>query len=293
MSLSRLTFVIMFFLCHAAQSILPYQPLQAVEKRQGSVAEASYSFPIEKDYKISNLKRHINAANMQPTQLKGRLFFPSNAPRTHSTPIIMMLAGQHAGCRDYLVVPDFGDYPLDRGQPDERGQCPEGLDVVESHRGYDYLGRSLARQGYIVVSVDPLMLNRASGTQEDPTVNTARGRLLLRTLEKIREWDSDAGASKKALGIDISGTVDFSQVGLMGHSRGASGARMAANILMTPDRLDVKELYDWRKSLNAKIVAVLEVAPSSVLERGIWTSVSGPAWAIVAAGCEEDIQSYC
>ncbi len=201
------------------------------------------------------------------------------------------MPGRYEGCRTFVQIPNHGEFPADMGTPDDEGRCEAGQEPILTHRGFDYLGRSLAKQGYVTVSIDPLMINRASGTELDTTLNAARARLILRTLEKVRDWDSDSTRSMDVLKFDLSNTVDFSEIGLMGHSRGGGGVRLAANMLMTPERLPVRELYDWGK-LECRISGVIEVSPVWKRELGVKTTVIGPAWALVAAGCDDDLWGY-
>ena len=168
-------------------------------------------------------------------------------------------------------------------------RCPANQSVVESYRGFDYLGRALASKGFMVTSVDPLLLNNANGTADDPNLNSARGRLVLRTIEKIRLWAASSEESLQALGFDISHNVDFSRIGFLGHSRGGAGVRLAYNMLMTPEKIPA-EVKDW-SSLGSKVAAVFEVAPYYSAE-GKESYVVGVPWVLMAAGCESDEVDY-
>ncbi|CAG5158144.1 uncharacterized protein ALTATR162_LOCUS5005 [Alternaria atra] len=209
-------------------------------------------------------------------------------PRDNSTVVVVLFPGKHPDCRQYIDIPDFGPFPLDTGVVDDQGKCPGNSSVVESYRGFDYLGQALAAEGYIALSIDPLMLNNAQAVADDPNLNRARARLLLRTLEKLELWNTNPVESPRALGRDISGSIDTTAIGLMGHSRGGAAARIAANLLMTPERLAFRDCNDWSSRLKSRIAAVWEVAPFVSPEGGKDVAVVGSAWGLLAAGCEDD-----
>jgi hypothetical protein len=139
--------------------------------------------------------------------------------------------------------------------------------------------------------VDPLWLNNpATAPPNDPFLSAARGRLLLKTLRKVREWDASSAKSVADMGFDISGSTNFSSIGLMGHSRGGAGVRKAYNMLMTPELLPEDEVQDF-STLKSSIESVVEVAPLEVKE-DVPTTVIGVPWLMVGAGCESDEVDY-
>ena len=260
----------------------------AVLQCQNKILEATYSYPVKNDSIIFNISPDsLNVSSILPTQIQGQVYFPYSQSRSHETPMVLLISGKHPDCRTYVDIPDFGQFPADQGSLISPGQCPPNQTVVKSYRGFDYLGRSLAANGFMAVSIDPILLNNANGPKDDRTLNAARGRIVLRTIEKIRTWDQNAIESRNALGFDISGAADFSQIAVMGHSRGGAGVKMAYNFLMTPSRLPRREVYDW-STLRANITGVFEVAPFDALEEGAAVDAVGVPWALVGAGCETD-----
>ncbi|EFY94386.2 hypothetical protein MAA_10157 [Metarhizium robertsii ARSEF 23] len=256
--------------------------------------ETTYAYPLGVDPVIYNLPDDgtANTSNLRPTQIRGRIFVPQSLGRDGSTPIIVLFPGRHADCRHFISVPDFGPYPMDNEFVDNEGNCPEGSTIVESYRGFDYLGRSLVADGYIVLSMDPLMLNRNQEVAEDAYLIRARARLLLRTLEKLELWNKSPDESKRILGRDISGSVNTTAIGLMGHSRGGAAVRVAANLIMTPGLLGFKERISWSSKLDSRIMAVWEVSPFDGPEGGESVAVVGPAWGLLASGCEDDLVNF-
>ncbi|OAA52168.1 hypothetical protein BBO_00009 [Beauveria brongniartii RCEF 3172] len=259
-----------------------------------SIVEATYAYPLGVDPVIYNLSDDgiANTSNLRPTQIRGRIFMPQGLKRDGSTPVIALFAGRHADCRHYMSVPGFGQYPIDNKFVDDQGNCPEGSKIVESYRGFDYLGRALAADGYIVLSIDPLMLNGAQKVEEDEYLIRARSRLLLRTLEKLELWNTSPDESKTILGRDISGSINTTAIGLMGHSRGGAAVRVATNLIMTPELLGFKDSLSWSSKLESRILAVWEVSPFDSLEGGRSVAVVGPAWGLLASGCEDDLVNF-
>ena len=279
--------LLIVFLCIILrQSTEAARPL----RRSNTIQQATYEYPIVRDPSIFNEPPN---ATVRPTQLRGEVYWPHDASQDSSTPVVLLLSGKHPDCRLELQVPSYGPYPWDSGAIDANGSCPDNQTVIAGYRGFDYLGTSLANRGIGVISIDPLFLNNCPfQAPNDPYLDAARARLLLQTIEILRSWDANTTASKAALGFDISRTSNFSNIGLMGHSRGGAGVRMAYNLLTTPERLPIPEMTPLKSRLNASIASVMEVAPLFLPEEGGLTAVVGAPWALVGAGCESDEIDY-
>ncbi|KAI9816383.1 MAG: hypothetical protein M1826_001850 [Phylliscum demangeonii] len=266
----------------------------AVVVQGRTVTTTTYSYPRAVDPTIFNLAANATNATAPSTQIQGSFYFPAAVGTNGSIPVVILFAGRHAGCRQQISIPGLGLYPFDHGDVDDQGRCPDNQTIILSHRGFEYLGQDLAAHGYAVISIDPQTLNGLPPLPDDPYLDRARARLLFRTVEKMREWDADAQTSVDVLGIDIAGTLDFSNVGLMGHSRGGTGVRLAYNFLYpTPAfAADEAERFDWRERLGIEIRAVMEVAPFDLPDRGVLFNVTGVPWLLLAAGCEDDEMDY-
>jgi hypothetical protein len=140
-------------------------------------------------------------------------------------PLIIMLHGNHGTCGYYdpvhkVRIDDNDEYTYD-------GTCPSGYVVAPSHLGYDYMANDLASHGYVVVSINANRgVNAAPGVDGDEGLNLRRGRLVLRHMQYLSEWNTSGGAPD-SLGFQLTGILDFDHVGLMGHSRGGEGMRAA------------------------------------------------------------------
>ena len=136
--------------------------------------------------------------------------------------------------------------------PDGPGPFPLVLVVHGNHNyrdfsdpGYAYLGELLASRGYVMVSVDMNFINGLSGE------NDGRGWLLLKHIEAWRGFDSLPANPAR-------GKVDFSNIALIGHSRGGEAVGHAAafnRLPYFPDDAKVK------LGFNFDIKALVAIAP--------------------------------
>jgi len=162
------------------------------------------------------------------TELWARVYRPSTLGAA-PYPLIVFLHGNHATCgRDEGIGPGRFDINV---QYTFTGTCPDGYVPVPSHAGYAYLAERLASWGYIVVSINANRgVTAAPGVVGDRGLNLRRGRLVLKHLQKLSDWNAHAGTTPPSLGFDLFGKLDFAHVGLMGHSRGGEGVRAAYNL---------------------------------------------------------------
>jgi hypothetical protein len=142
--------------------------------------------------------------------------------------------------------------------PDGSGPFPivlmvhgNALMTEPSDQGYAYLGELLATRGYIAISVDQNFLNTyLGGSLRDE--NDARAILLL---EHINQWIYWSGLPTHPLYAKI----DFSNLALIGHSRGGEAAIIAAYFSMLesyPDNPKHQFSYPFR------IRSVVSIAPA-------------------------------
>ena len=92
---------------------------------------------------------------------------------------------------------------------------PNSTNETRNFDGYAYLQEFLAQQGMISVSVDTNAANYFGSMFE------MRAEMLLNGLDRMRKLDQDKNSP-------LFGRIDFSRVGLMGHSRGGDAVIRAA-----------------------------------------------------------------
>ena len=172
-------------------------------------------------------------------ELEGRIYLPSTAG---PHPLVVFLHGRHSSCYNTTTSKGVSGWP-----------CPAGSAPILSYAGYDGAGDGLAAKGYTVVSISANSINANDGTLGADAGAVARGQLVLDSLTMLKAadagdpvsyhdaaTDSDvsldqalvAGQSTLATpttltAADLKGTMDFDNIGLMGHSRGGEGVTTA------------------------------------------------------------------
>ena len=105
--------------------------------------------------------------------------------------------------------------------PKDSSACPvmfiihgnHGLDA-ESYLGYGFLGEYLARNGYVVISVDENSCNCLSNE------NDGRAVLLLENIRQVLAWNAD----EKSV---LYQSIDSERIALAGHARGGEAVSIA------------------------------------------------------------------
>lgn len=142
----------------------------------------------------------------------------------HKYPVVLMSHGLWITCADKQAWKDQ-DYEKLSAWP-----CAAGTPEIPSYRGYDYLGKTLAAQGMIVLSIDANSTIPLMGQEQD----AARAALINQHLAIWQQLSTRgtgplAGKLKDhGAAIDFRGHADLANVGLMGHSRGGRGTLFAA-----------------------------------------------------------------
>lgn len=135
-------------------------------------------------------------------------------------PVVLFLHGRHQTCETTV-----GQLPV----PVREDNCPNVV-IIESamsFRGYDYIATHLASHGYAVISIDANDINDNDGAPGNRDAGAlARAQLVLRHLDAFRDISRAGGSGFD----DLVGKLDFSRVGLMGHSRGGEGVNKAASL---------------------------------------------------------------
>lgn len=239
----------------------------------GAVAEGSYRFAGRDEPNVlAGAKVDLWAQVYRPADLG-----------TSRHPLLVFLHGNHGTCGHFVA--GRGVRVDDNAQYTTEGKCPPGYTVTPNHLGYAYLARALAARGYVVVSINANRgITAGVGDWDDSGLNLARGRLILRHLALLSDWNRGAGAIAvpATLGFDPKGRLDFSQVGLLGHSRGGEGARAA--------------LAQWRDAGSVfpamigpmTIRSIFEIAPVDGQTSRLLDS-TGVASMILLPSCDGDV----
>jgi peptidoglycan hydrolase-like protein with peptidoglycan-binding domain len=185
----------------------------------------------EKDYAAGT----FTAASGRALHIRGNVVYPAtvngsgmfNPNLGGPAPIIFMAHGNHATATDpaHRTVESCGD---------------PGHQPIPNHRGYIYFQELLAHMGIISVSVD---CNETNCQGQTSTNLHERADLIVASIRHFQSLNSGADPIFR-------GRIDFSRVGLFGHSRGAEA------ILVVP------ELTGSRAPAAATIVGAISVAPT-------------------------------
>ncbi|MCU0504429.1 MAG: hypothetical protein MUE82_01440 [Chloroflexi bacterium] len=202
-----------------------------------------------------------------PTRLVGEITMPAGA--TGRLPVVVILHGAHQSCAEGPGGTVSSDYP-----------CLPGWQPVASHAGYRYLAERLAREGFLVVSVDgrpvapfdhtdrPFPDGSAAGVS---TWMDLRARIVDAHLRRLARAGAGATGPDVDFGIRLAGRIDAANVGLVGHSRGGEGVVWASL------------LDGWRPYRVRSIVAI---APTDFADRVVPGDVP---FAVVLPTCDGDV----
>ena len=135
--------------------------------------------------------------------IRGQAFVPVAKPG--KSPIIVLVHGNHGDC-------DSGG-----------GSAPECTIFKRNDSGYAYMAENLATWGYSVFSLDQdQLMSRQDGVGKGMHARRLLISALLDSLYKANEvgLPTEAENDKFSIGKLLVGKLDFTRIGLMGHSRG-------------------------------------------------------------------------
>lgn len=190
-------------------------------------------------------------------QIRGQAFVPANKPGT--SPIIVLVHGNHGSC--------------------DSGSAPNCTTFKRNDSGYAYMAENLATWGYSVFSLDQDQLmsrqdNIGKGMHARRTLISA----LLDALHKANEvgLPTEAQDSNFTIGKSLMGKLDFTRIGLMGHSRGGDA---------------VSSFVDWNRTRPTgrryPLRAVISLAPVNY-ER---SATYGVPFMSVLPWCDGDVSN--
>jgi hypothetical protein len=165
-------------------------------------------------------------------EVQGKIYLPSGGG---PHPLVLFMHGRHSTCYNTTTDAAANIWP-----------CPAGDAEIPSYAGYDGAGDALASHGYTVVSISANAINANDNQLAPDDGAVARGQLFLDTLTWLKKADEGQPvsfhdtATDRTLTLDqalsgtgmtardLVGSMNFSDIGIMGHSRGGEGAATAA-----------------------------------------------------------------
>jgi hypothetical protein len=213
---------------------------------------------------------------------------------TGSRPLVVILHGNHSPCgRAYdpggLDPPGLPDNPrIDNRRflmspPAAPRTCPPNYIEAPSHEGYGYLATRLASHGFLVVSINANSINnRGNGGPNDPGLILERGHLVLRHLALLASWHRGAQPTPAGVGVKLNGKIDFTRVGLVGHSRGGEAMRAAYTSYK-----EAKSPWPARIVTKVTFRSIFEIGPTDFQGH----DANGTAWNVLLPLCDADVSN--
>ena len=240
----------------------------------GSFGSASteYRFPAKVDAKVTD---------KAVTEIWAKVWYPTKL--VSSAPIVVLLHGNHGTCGRAVTVSGQKFRIDDKTDYSTTGKCPAGYVVTPNHAGYDYVASRLATNGFLVLSINAnrgITAAPESPQENDPGLILRRGRMILRHLELLGQWNRGQ-ITLGGLPNSLRGKLNFSRITLFGHSRGGDAIVAAYNFLKTSAA--------WRQRLPAgsKILALASMAPTDFQTSR--PSVLGAALGVLLPMCDSDV----
>lgn len=158
-----------------------------------------------------------------PMELTAAVYYPTRLG-SEKHPLVVLEHGSWFTCVDKARRKVSATWP-----------CPKPTVPLRSYRGYDYLARDLAAQGFVVVSISANAINaRVLGD----VGYLARARLVNKHLQLWKTLVDGRGGRLRGQFVDprtreqvrpvFKGRVDMQRVGTLGHSRGGKGVMWQA-----------------------------------------------------------------
>jgi hypothetical protein len=141
-------------------------------------------------------------------EVRGSVHYPADLS-SGPFPVLLWLHGRHETCYE----------TSNPSNTSSAWPCPSGWQSITSYEGYDYAARTMASNGYIVISISSNAINAADGALSDAGMN-ARGVLVQHHLDLWNTWNTVGGAP---FGSTFVGRLNMQNIGTMGHSRGGEG----------------------------------------------------------------------
>lgn len=194
--------------------------------------------------------------NQRALPLNGRVWMPAAAEGSaHAEgpgrfPLVLIVHGNH-------LMEDFSD------------------------DGYAYLGELLASRGFIAVSVDENFLNYSVWTGIPDNDMKVRAWILLKHLQQIGDFAAEPGNP-------LYGKIDFTRIGLVGHSRGGQAVAMAA---------DYKDWFGddaelMQRLASCRIEAVAAIAPTDRKVDGKVTQLKDVSYLTLQGARDGDVSDF-
>ncbi|MFS2050619.1 hypothetical protein ACEN9J_11735 [Variovorax sp. Varisp41] len=128
---------------------------------------------------------------------------------------------------------------------------------LNNAKGYDYLQKGLAENGYVAFSIDAGKINGLNNINASDAGALARGQLLMTTLDLLRAGNATGVFNGVEL-PGLKGKLDLDRVGIVGHSRGAEAVAYAVELNKQRVGISYQDVETARRSREAVVQAEAE-----------------------------------
>jgi hypothetical protein len=220
----------------------------AVEYNLGDTTITQSTFP--EDSRFRNM----------PVRLNGIIAVPDRDGGPY--PVVIILHGNHPGC------------PVPEGDMVDRWPCDPEVER-SNYRGFDYLVRQLAAQGYVALSINVNAENTFGFGEPVPIERL--GQLVDLHLKSLS--DASSGGVNK-FGVELQGRADLNRLAFIGHSQGGEGAYW----LTQKETLDALDAYT--RLGYGPVYGLLLIAPSANFGGAKEARVP---MAVILPACDNDV----
>ncbi|HXS36298.1 MAG TPA: T9SS type A sorting domain-containing protein [Flavipsychrobacter sp.] len=165
-------------------------------------------------YTVARAEYNLGALAYKPAdfpdsvEVRGSVHYPTDLS-AGPFPVLVFLHGRHETCYDTTDPSNISqDWP-----------CSGTYAPITSFNGYDYLAKTMASHGYIVISISCNAINAGDDTVSDGGMQ-ARAELMQHHLDLWNKYNTVGGAPFDTMFV---GKLDMNNIGTMGHSRGGEG----------------------------------------------------------------------
>jgi dienelactone hydrolase len=240
--------------------------LEAFETGQANPVVETSSQPVAVEYNLgeTTITQAVfpedNRFHNMPVRLNGIIALPDGEGAPY--PVVVILHGNHPGC------------PIPEGDMVDRWPCDPEVERP-NYRGFDYLVRRLAAQGYVALSIN-INADNTFGFGE-PVPIERLGQLVDLHLKALAEA---TGGGLNKFGVELTGRADLSRLAFIGHSQGGEGAYW----LTQKDALDAPDAFTIHG--YGPVFGLLMVAPSAN-----WGGARGARvpLAVILPACDMDV----
>ncbi|MBJ6359963.1 alpha/beta hydrolase family protein [Paenibacillus sp. GCM10012307] len=173
--------------------------------------------------------------------------------------------------------------------PEGEGPFPLVLIIHGNHNmedfsddGYAYLGELLASRGFITVSIDENFANYSAVSGIPSEDYALRAWMIIKHLKQLDEWSDDPEHR-------LYNTINFDEIGLIGHSRGGQAAVLAAGFDDFYEQASRKEVLT---GIQYPIKTVVAIAPTDKKLENNFPELKNINYFVIQGAYDSDVNTF-